>query len=309
MEVVTVSREQVSSAHERSGSLRARRKVRIHNQEEGRVVSVPFYEGDEVSRGAVLIQMEDNLLQAELDKARANRRQAQVDQQRLLGLVKKKVASEDELARARTTLDVATAELKILQTRLAFTRIQAPFDGVVSERLIEPGDVAASNSHLLTVSDPTSLVTEIHVSELLLPHLRPGDPVTVRIDALGQEAFPARILRIHPELDPATRQGVVEVTLEPVPEGARAGQFTRVTLETARAERILIPFSALKRDREGEFVYRLEANDKIKRSAVRSGIRIGDKIEVLRGLEPGERVVIRGFLGLSEGKAVKPVNE
>ena len=309
VEVETVRRELISTAHERTGSLRARRTVRIHNQEEGRITSVPFYEGDRVKRGDILIQLEDNLLRAELDKARATARQARVDRERLEGLVRKKAASKDELTRAKTALDVANAELRVLQTRLEFTRIKAPFDGVISERLIEPGDVAASNSHLLTVSDPTSLVTEIHVSELLLPHLRTGDPAQVRIDALGRTSFTARILRIHPELDPVTRQGTVEVTLEPVPKGARAGQFARVTLETARVERILIPFAALKRDREGAFVYRLDDSNKVQRAAVRSGIRIGNKIEILQGLEAGERIVSRGFLGLSEDKTVKPVNE
>lgn len=307
MELTTVRREQISTAHERTGSLRARRKVRIHNQEEGRVTQVPLFEGDRVAQGELLIQLEDNLLRAELDKARATARQARVDQQRLRGLVEKKVASKDELTRAGTALDVANAELKVLQTRLAFTQILAPFDGVISERLIEPGDVASGHSHLLTLSDPTSLVTEIHTSELLLPHLQTGDPVKVRIDALGQQSFSAKILRIHPELDPVTRQGVVEVTLEPVPNGARAGQFARVTLETARTERLLIPFSALRRDRQGEFVYLVDDNLRAQRNTVRSGIRIDNRTEILQGLKPGDRIVSRGFLGLSENKMVKPI--
>ena len=309
VEVVRIHPEFVTTAHERTGSLRARRTVRIHNQEEGRIMEVPFYQGDRVKNGEVLIRLQDDLLRAELDKVRATSRQARIDLKRISGLVDKRAASQDELARSRTALDVARAEQKLLETRLAHTRIQAPFDGVVSERRVEPGDVVARHSHLLTLIDPHSLLIEIHVSELLLPHLGLNDPVGVRIDALGRKVFSGHIARIYPNLDPVSRQGVVEVALDPIPDGALAGQFSRVTLETARVERVLVPFAAVKRDRDGGFVYRLDQQNQAHRVAVRTGIRIGDRIEILEGLETGDLIVSRGFLGLFEGKQVEPVND
>ena len=308
VEVVVVKLEQVSSAHERTGSLRARRSVRIHNQEEGRITSIPFYEGDSITSGDTLVRLEDAMLRPELDNAKATTRQAQLDLKRIAGLVKKRVASDDERARARTALDVAKAEQKLLDIRLSYTRITAPFSGVISERNMEPGDLAPKNSHLLTLTDPDSLVTEIHVSELLLSHLKPGDPVVVRIDALGNQPVSGRIQRIHPELDQVTRQGVVEIALTHIPDGARAGQFVRITFKTAQVERILLPFAAVRRDRDGEFVYRLNDKRQALRTPIHSGIRIADKIEITQGLEPGQQVISRGFLGLTEGKKVKPVN-
>ena len=101
----------------------------------------------------------------------------------------------------------------------------------------------------------------------------------------------------------------MELTLEPIPDGARAGQFVRATLDTAAVERLLVPFPALRRDRAGEFVWLVDGDGKASRRAVRSGLRFADRVEVLEGLEPGERVITRGFLGLAEGKAVKVVNE
>lgn len=309
VEVVTVAREAVSSAHERIGTLRSRRTVRIHNQEEGRILALPRFEGDLVKEGEALVQLEDALLRAELDKARASSRQARLDLERIEGLIKKRATSNDELARAKTALDIALAEERILDIRLGYARITAPFDGVVTERRMEPGDLATKNSHLLTLSDPNSLVTEIHLSELLLPHIQPGDPVDVRIDALGSAVFSGRIQRIHPELDGVTRQGKVEVALDPVPAGARAGQFSRVTLTSARIERLLLPFAAVRRDNRGEFVYLLNAQNEVSRMAVTSGIRIAGQIEVLSGLSGGEQVIKRGFLGLNEGKRVKVVGD
>jgi membrane fusion protein (multidrug efflux system) len=308
VQIADVQRKPVSTAHERTGTLRARRLVRIHNQEEGRITALPFFEGDRVESGELLVSLDDELLKAELAKAQATTSQARQDLSRIGNLAKKRAASKDELSRVKTKLEVAEAEQNLLQVRLSHTRISAPFEGVISARHKEPGDVVAKHTHILTLTDPDSLVTEIHVSELLLPYLKLDDPVRVRIDAIGNSILEGQILRIHPELDPTTRQGIVEVILQPVPEGARAGQFARVILETARVERLVIPFLAIRHDKDGEHVFLLNADNSVRRVPVRSGIRLAEEIEILEGLEPGQRVVTRGFLGLAEGKQVKPVS-
>ncbi len=78
-----------------------------------------------------------------------------------------------------------------------------------------------------------------------------------------------------------------------------------MTLTSAQVERILLPFAAVRRDRGGEFVYLLNGKGVVKRTPVQSGIRIADKIEVLKGINAGDRIIKRGFLGLREGKKVK----
>ena len=309
VETVTVTPETVSTARDRTGDVRARRKVRIHTREEGLIETLPFFEGDTVGAGETLATIDDSLLRAELAKAEARTRQARLDLERLDGLITKNAASQDELARARTELDVALAEQQILETRIEHTRMKAPFDGIVTRRLMESGDMAAKNDHLLTMVDPQSLVVEAPVSELTLPQLRVGDPATVRIDALGTGVFEGRILRIHPALDPLTRQGIVEIALTPLPEGFREGQFARVTLKTAARERMLVPFSALQRDREGEFLYRLTGEGMVETVRVTSGVRTADRIEILDGIAPGDRIVSRGFLGLRAGMTVRVVGD
>ena len=309
VETVTVTPETVSTARDRTGDVRARRTVRIHTREEGLIETLPFFEGDAVQAGETLATIDDSLLRAELAKAQARTRQARLDLERIDGLILKNAASQDELARARTELDVALAEQQILETRIEHTRMKAPFDGVVTRRLMESGDMAAKNDHLLTMVDPQSLVVEVPVSELTLPQLRVGDPASVRIDALGTGMLEGRILRIHPALDPLTRQGIVEIALTPLPDGFREGQFARVTLKTAARERMLVPFSALQRDREGEFLYRLTDEGLVETVRVTSGVRTADRIEILDGIAPGDRIVSRGFLGLRAGMAVTVVGD
>ncbi|NCA71534.1 MAG: efflux RND transporter periplasmic adaptor subunit [Sphingobacteriia bacterium] len=298
-----------SGSHERPGSLRFRRLVRIFSQEEGRITELALFEGDPVQQGMPLVGLADELLRAELEKARATLAQAELDVRRLDDLVARRAASDAELAQARTTATVARAEVSLLETRLGFTRMVSPFDGVITERLVEPGDFVTKNTHLLTIADPDSLVAEVYASELILPRLRVGDPARLRIDALGGQSFRARILRIHPRLEETSRQGIVELSLEEIPPGAKAGQFVRVTLESAAVERLLIPFRALRRDREGGHVWLITDDSKTVRRAVRAGLQIADRIEILDGLAPSERIVTRGFLGLSEGKQVKVITE
>jgi RND family efflux transporter MFP subunit len=304
---VTVAAEALAQSAVRTGTVRARREVRIHNQEEGTITELPHYEGDRVRAGEVLVRIDGALLQAQLDRATATRRQAELDIARLRELVKKRLASEDELARTETALQIARAEEGLLRTRLGYTTIAAPFDGTVTARLAEPGDVVGRHAHLLTIVDPSSLVVEVGASELLLPRLGLGDAVQLRIDALGRQELDGRIVRIHPTVDPRSRQGLVEVALDPIPPGARPGQLARVTLTAPAHPRLMVPFEALRRDAEGEFVFVLDEQARVRRGAVRSGLRLADRIEILEGLEVGQQVVVKGFLGLSEGKQVKPV--
>ncbi len=307
VEVVTVRSEPLRHETVRTGTLTARRSVRVFNQEEGRVDSLPVYEGETVRAGQVLVRMDRRLLEAEMEKAAAVRAQAEADLARVRTLVKKRVTTQEKLDRAETALKVARAEESLFRTRLEYGEIKAPFDGVVTERLVEPGDVAPRHTHLLTVIDPNTLYTKVAVSELMLPRLQVGDAVDVRIDALGDGVWLGRIARIHPTIDPRTRQGTVEVELAPVPPGARAGQLCRATLRTAESRRKVLPFAALRHDREGEYVF-VVADGKAQLRRVRSGLRLGDRVEALEGLQDGETVVVRGFLDLSAGKAVTVAN-
>ncbi len=297
----------VRSVH--TGSLRNRLVVRVFNQEEGRVTLLPYFEGDAVRSGDVLLELDSTLLTARLDKAVAVREDAETSLRRVEQLQQGNVISQDEVARALTAVEVARSEERVLRTRLGYTRVLAPFAGVVTARLVEVGDVVPRHSHVLTVADPSSLVTDLMVSELLLPHLEVDDPVEVRIDALGDRTFQGRVLRIHPDLDPRSRQGRVEVVVGPVPAGARAGQFARVSFTTEAPDRKHLQFSALRRDRDGEYVFRVDAELRATRVAVRSGRRLADRVEIVEGLEAGERVVVRGFFGLEDGQVVKPVTE
>ena len=307
VETTLVVQDSVGLTQNRTGTLTSSREIKIYNQEEGAIKEMPFFEGDRVNQDDVVVRLDDKILRANLDRAQATQNKAKLDLQRIRNLYKKKLSSDEALNRSETDLAIAAADTEMLATRLGYTTIKTPINGIVSQRLSEPGNIAERYTHLLTISDHSTLVTEVNVSELLVTHVQLDDPVTVTIDALGNEVFEGRISRIHPNLDPLTRRGTVEVVLTQVPDGARPGQLCRVRFSTRMAERLLIPFRALRRDIEGEYVFRLDGN-KVVRTSILSGLRIGEQVEVLQGLEAGQRVVTRGFLDLVDNKPVKDIS-
>jgi len=299
----TVAATPVAVDFSRTGTVSIRIKARIHAQEEGRVTYFPWYEGDSIKQGERLLMLDDTLLQAELKKAQAEASQARLDLKRIKNLIAKKVASQEQLTSAGTRLSIAEAEVEILKARLARMDIKAPFNGVVSARLVEAEDFVSKNTHLLTLIDPDSLYIEANFSELLLGQIRQGTEVLVRIDAAGSKTYPAIISRIHPVLDNSTRQAVVEIDFKQKIPNIHAGQFARIHFSSVPQSRIMLPFNAVQQGRNSQFVYVLEEG-KARKVDVTSGIKKEDLIEIVQGLTAGQKVITQGFLGLSDGKKV-----
>jgi len=309
VEYATVDIRPIQHKSQRTGTLKARKTIRIFNQEEGSLTSLPFYEGDTIKTGDILLKIDDKLLRAQFDKAKATLQQAQQDLRRLQKLRKKRLVAEDEINRARTALNVAEAEQRVLATRLSYTSLASPINGLVSERLAETGDVAPRHTHLLTLIDTETLITEVSVSGLLIPALNIGDTVEIQIDALPNQIVQGKILRIHPTLNPSTRNGIVEIILDPAPSGARPGQFCRVNLLSSMTERKLIPFTALRQDNDGSYVYTINDKNMAMQTPVTTGLRFDNRIEIITGLKQGQRIITKGFVGIKNGKKVRTADE
>ena len=315
VEVITVENKAVSLTQTISGTLEAVTKIRLYNEESARIIKLPYHEGDYVKKGTLLVELDNELLKTDVAKAKATKEQAKVDLSRLKKLLPKKIATEEEVARARTQLDLAIAEEKRQLTRLQRTRIKAPIDGLITKRLYEPGDMLAQQSHIHTIIDPTALRLKASLAERWLPLVKKGQLVTLSIDALGDRAFPAKVVRIHPTINASTHKGIIEILLSPVPDGATVGQFTRVKIELTATNRRIIPVHTIHYDPEGAYVFRViedkKGNTVAEKVFFEQGQQFASVTEILSGLNPGDRVVSRGFLGLRNDKkvAVAKVND
>ncbi len=307
VQATMVSNTPMVSEHTLSGSLEAKRTVEIYNQEEGLIVSLLAYEGDVVEKDQVLVKLDARLISAELNKAKIAHRQAALDYKRLKKLRKKRLTTDDALAQAKTTLELTQAEESVLQTRYQFTKVKAPFAGVITQRLKDTGDVVSKYSHILTLADLSQLKVKASVSELLLPEIQSSEKIELRIDALGAKTYPAILSRIYPTIDKATRQGIIEITLSAPPQQAIPGQLVRVILQRQITARLHIPLVAVKHNHDGSYVYKI-VNNKAIQTKITTGIQLGKNIEVLTGLKENNKVVIQGFLSLSNNKPVKIIS-
>ena len=260
VEVTPAVMETVQSRLTASGTIEAGTRVRLYNEVSGKIRYLPYYEGDAVAAQTIVIGLDDEVIQAELDKATATREQAKIDYDRLRKL-KKQLASDEEIARAHTAYDIAVADEKLQQTRLDKTVIKAPFDGIITERHFEPGDVVPMHSHIMSMIDPESLRVKIFLSEHWIPQIQTGDPVEIQVDALADSVHPGQIKRIHPTIDASTRKGTVEIAFMPAPFGAQAGQLARVLLKTRPASKLVIPSHAIHHDGKGAYVYVVNSDD------------------------------------------------
>lgn len=308
VEVIIAENKPVFLTQTISGTLEAVTKIRLYNEESGRIIKQPFYEGDTVKKGTLLVQLDNELLKTDVAKATANKEQAKVDLSRLKKLLPKKISTEEEVARARTVLDLAIAEEKRQLTRLQRTSIKAPIDGLITKRFYEPGDLLAQQSHIHSIIDPSALRLKASLAERWIPLVKQEQSVTLRIDALGDKTFTAKIVRIHPTINASTHKGIIEVQLNPVPEGAKIGQFARAQIELKATDRLVIPVHTIHYDPEGAYVYRVIDTDDGKTVAEKvffeQGQQFASVTEALSEINPGDRIVSRGYLGLRDGKKV-----
>jgi len=312
VDVIRIDNKPVSLQQTVSGTLGAVTKIRLYNEESGRIIKMPFHEGDSVKKGTLLVQLDNELLKTDVDKAKASRQQAEVNLSRLKKLLPKQISTEEEVANARTELDLAIAEEKRQVTRLQRTSIEAPIDGLITARVYEPGDMLAQHSHIHTIIDPSSLRLKASLAERWIPLVKKGQAVSLRIDALGDKQFDAEIIRIHPTINTSTHKGIIEILLSPVPEGATVGQFARAKIELKATDRLVVPAYTIQYEPEGAFIYRVTENDKgdsvAEKVSLEQGQQFGAVTEVLEGLDAGDRIVSRGFLGLRDGKQVEIAN-
>jgi RND family efflux transporter MFP subunit len=260
--------------------------------------------GDLVNRGAVADRF--------LDEATKKHEAAEARKTALLSAVDT-ARAEQQLAEAQSdaaeanvevcqaAVDVGQRELEELEERLGFAQIKAPFDGVVSERHVEPGDLVRSDRSggsdagrpLFVITKIDRLRIRVPVPERDAPLAGVGDEARVTMQALGSRVFDGKIDRVAGVLDERTRTMLVEIDLDNAEGNLLPGMFgqANITLETA-ADRVVLPADVVRYDEAGQaYVYVVNSSSQIEIVQVSTGWDTGQQIEILSGLTGGERVV------------------
>ena len=200
-------------------------------------------------------------------------------------------------------IDQARAELETARIALGDTRIAAPETGVVVERRVEPGNLAVPGQTLLTLDDPRHYRLEAEVGESAMGRVRLGQTVPVMVDAVGRP-LDARVAEVIPAADPASRSVTVKLDLPAVP-GLRSGAFGRARFPAGERKALLVPARALVERGQLTGVYVVDERSVARLRLVTAGQRRGDRVEILSGLNPGERVVTEGVERVTDGGRVE----
>ena len=300
---VVVEKRQVDDVIDWPGTVRSRSVANVAPKAMARVLEVRVSAGTIVRQGDVVAVLDDRELRSRTEQARAalaaaeaQAGQAESDLRRARLLIQKQAITAQDLeaaeARAKATrAQVAQARdgLTEVQVMLGDTTLRAPFDGVVAERLADPGDMAAPGKPVVVIHDPQTLRLEADVGERCAAPLAVGQEIPVHLESL-QRDITARIEVIAPVADPQSRTFLIKAALPPQPD-LRAGIFgtARVTCGTHPA--LLIPAAAVTRSGQLESV-RVVTEGGLRTRNVRTGKTYGDQVEVLSGVLEGEKVVV-----------------
>lgn len=273
--------------------------------------------GDRVKTGQVLARITvPELIQAR-NAAAAEVAADESEHERIAMLAERNSVTQRALTEAKSRLDTARARQAEVEAQMAYATIEAPFDGVVTARTIDPGDMVYQASSpkggdqpLLRVAEVDKIRLKTYIPERESAWVDVGDPATVAFDALAGRVFTGQVARTAQALDPATRTLLVEIDLPNADGRIRPGYYgqARVVLET-RANALAIPSTAVRFDGGAPFVYTVGAGDSARRTPIEIGLNTAGWTEVTSGLSSNERVVMGGADGLTDGASVRVAAE
>jgi len=288
------------------GTLKAASRTQISSRVMAHIDKVLVRSGSNVQQGEVLIELDRRDLEARRSEAaaavvaaEAGVRQARNDFDRAKRLLQSRTVSREQYDQALAQLKVGQAELEAAREKLeqvdvmlTYATIKAPKDGIIVERLAEPGDMARPGDPLLVLYAPKSLRLEVPVMENLLTKIALGDELRVHIDAHDRDVE-AVVDEIVPQSDAASRSFLVKLSLPPS-DDLFEGMFGRVFIPAGERRHLCLNTGAVETIGQNEFVDVVLPDGSLQRRAIKTG-RLGapGRIEVLSGLEAGERVWVK----------------
>jgi RND family efflux transporter MFP subunit len=283
-------------------TVRPKLSASISSKVSGNVQQVFVSPGQAVKAGDPLVQIDALEIQARLDQAQAVRDQARKDLERFTTLLKQNALTQQEFDAAQSRARVAEGAVVEAQTMLGYTRITAPFDGLVTVKRADVGDLATPGKPLLDVEDPATLRLEADVPEALLERIKLSQKLTVRIPNLSR-ALEGVVAEVAPIADPASRTFRVKLDLPPTP-GLRSGLFGRVAVPVAEVDAIRVPAGAVVLRGQMEIAF-VVTNQQAQLRLVKTGKLLGPEVEIVAGLSPGELLVVDGTSQLLDGQPVE----
>ncbi|MFP4252634.1 MAG: efflux RND transporter periplasmic adaptor subunit [Guyparkeria sp.] len=299
-------RQTWSDPLEALGTVRADESVTLSATVTELIREIHFEDGQRVSAGDLLVHLEDREEQAELAAAQARLVEQRNVLARARDLAERNLGARAELEDARARVQQAQAEIEAAEARLAAHRVLAPFDGVVGLRDISPGMLVSPGTSLVRLDKLDVVDVDFTVPSRHLGAISRGQTITAGTDAYPGQRFSGRVTGIDTRIDPATRSITLRARIDNAERALRPGQLMQTILERDRREVVAVPESALLPQGEHQYLFVIDREAMtVERREVDIGERREGWVEVIEGLEPGERLVRHGIQKVRDGDAVR----
>lgn len=277
-----------------------------------RIKAIYVDEGQKVSKGQRLVALDDvntDSYELQVANAEANLKNVEINYNRAVELYKigggtKQSVEQMELSLINAQNALASAK-RALQNVKENTVLTSPISGVVTARNYDAGDMTGQLP-ILTIAQVQPVKIVINVSESELAKVNNGMPAVVKFDTYGDEEFAGKVTMVAPTVDVATRTFGVEVTVANKDNRILPGMFARVELNLGTMEHVVVPDKAVvKQPGSGNYYVYVYKDGKVSYNQVQLGQRLGDKYELISGVESGSQVVVSGQSRLANGDAVE----
>lgn len=303
VKVETVSVQDVEQLSEFTATVEANIKNNIAPQTPFRIEKIFAEVGDHVKAGQLLAKMDATSLK----QAKIQLDNQEIEFKRIDELYKVGGASKSAWDAQKTSLEVARETYKNLVEN---TQLLSPISGIVTARNYDSGDMYSGGNPIYTVEEIRPVKLMVNVSESLFTKVKKGHEVDIRLDVYGDEVFKGKVNLVYPTIDPATRTFPVEIKIANSDERVRPGMFARVTMSFGHMDHVVAPDrSIVKQSGAGDRYIYVCKDDKASYQKVKLGRRMGDKYEIISGVEDGDQVVITGQSRLTNGMEVEIENE
>ena len=292
------------SYHETTATLEVEKGAEVLARVVGIVESIPVEEGHAVEEGSSLLNIANDEYRLRLEEAESNTRNLESKHKRMQGIAQDLVSVE-ELESLKNELDNARVAEGLAGLNLSYARVTAPFSGRIVHRYVEEGQNVSIGTALFSLADFDPLLARVHVPSKVFRDIKLEQPVDLVLDST-QQRLKGRIVLISPTIDPKT--GTIKVTVEvrDYPEGIRPGDFARVHIVTdCHPATTLVPRASVVSEESDQVVFVAAVGNTAERRVVEVGFKDDNHAEILSGVHPGERVVIKGQRSLEHGVSLK----
>lgn len=283
------------------GTVQAIHSAVIATKVSGNITEMPIELGDKVSKGQTLLKIDAGELSAKLQQAQAQLKQAKRNLIREQNLLKKKAATKEAVKAQQDMVNIAEASLKEAQTMLEYTHITSPFEGLVTRKLVNRGDLVTPGRPLIQVDNDKQLQVITNLPESILSSISIGQNLEISIPSI-QAIVTGKVHELAPTADPVSRTALMKLKV-PETDGLRPGQFARIQITRETELTTMIPKNALFPVGQLDRVFIVEDN-KAKLRLVRTGTNYQDSVEILSGLSAGEKIITNTNVPLVDNQPI-----